>query len=261
MKIPKVVWPPNVFIALAEIVSKIATFFILPISGLFLTTSDFNLWSIIFPSIQILAGALSFGLPSYLLRSYFLANSNKIEDNLNVFNFFVLLTIIYLLLFIPIHYYFNSNPFISWTIFLILLTNSFLLIIQQKYQAEKKGVEYFYQSIVWRIGFALFLIFLLFFKTNNTLNLLLYFLLLLQFLIVIYSLLFDCKPFKFKFNYKRKKEIFNFGIPLFFIAIMQYIIYMNSRYFIYNKGNEFDTSSFSLIHTFIGSLNLLFVVL
>jgi hypothetical protein len=35
---------------------------------------------------------------------------------------------------------------------------------------------------------------------------------------------------------------------------------MNSRYFVYNKGDADATAIFSIIHTFVGALNLLFVV-
>ena len=74
---------PNVLIAIAEAMAKLATFIILPLAGLVLSTSEFNLWAIVFPSVQVLSSAFSFGLPNYILRSFYMYDDQqkKIVNN------------------------------------------------------------------------------------------------------------------------------------------------------------------------------------
>jgi O-antigen/teichoic acid export membrane protein len=250
----------DLLVATAEGLAKIATFFIIPISGLFLPTSDFNLWSIIFPSIQILASAISFGLPNYVLRSYFVkGNENKV-DNSPVYIAFSLLFLFSLFCFIAIKSWFSENLFLRWDIFMILVTNSFLLIIQQKYQSERNGVGYFNQSFVWRIGFAILLVLFFLFNLEVGLDFMLKSLLFIQLGLLAVAIYKDCRFFKSKINWKEQSEIIKFGFPLFLTGVLQFMIYMNSRYFVYNKGEVHDTAIFSIIHTFIGTLNLLFVI-
>jgi O-antigen/teichoic acid export membrane protein len=250
----------DLLIALAEGLAKIATFFIIPFSGLFLATSDFNLWSIIFPSIQILASAISFGLPNYVLRSYFVEGREEKVNNTPVYIAYLFVFFFSLFCFIAVKNRFSENLFLRWDIYIILITNSFLLIIQQKYQAERNGVGYFNQSFVWRIGFALVLVLLFLFNLEVGLDFILKSLLFIQLGLIAFAIYQDCLPFKLKINWKEQSEIIKFGFPLFLTGVLQFMIYMNSRYFVYNKGDVQETAIFSIIHTFIGTLNLLFVI-
>jgi O-antigen/teichoic acid export membrane protein len=247
-------------IALSEVLSKLATFIVIPVSGLFLSTQEFTIWVIIFPSIQILASALSFGMPNYLLRAYFVDESKKIVDPFPVYSGFLILCVLLGISFLGVKLLFSENFFLSWTFFFLLVTNSFLLIIQQKYQAEKNGLRYFTQSLIWRIGFAFVILIFCAFKMQIASYLLMQVLLIIQMILLIIAIYMECLPFRFKFELSIQKEIFNFGFPLFLIGLLQYITFMNSRYFVYNKGDADATAIFSIIHTFVGALNLLFVV-
>jgi len=247
-------------IAFAEGLAKIATFFIIPVSGLFLATSDFNLWSIIFPSIQILASAISFGLPNFILRSYYVGSGEDKVNNAPVYIAFVFVFLFSFLGFIAIKNWFSDNLFIRWDIYIILITNSFLLIIQQKYQAERNGIGYFNQSLIWRVGFALLLVLFFLFKLDVGLDFMLTSLLIIQLGLMVAAIYQECLPFKPKISWKEQFNILKFGFPLFLTGILQFMIYMNSRYFVYNKGEVHETAIFSIIHTFIGTLNLLFVI-
>lgn len=250
----------NLLIATAEGLAKIAAFFIVPVSGLFLATSDFNLWSIIFPSIQILASAISFGLPNYVLRSYFVEGNEDKGNNSPVYTAFFFVFLFSLFCFIAVKNWFSENLFLRWDIYMILITNSFLLIIQQKYQAERNGVGYFNQSFVWRIGFAIVLVLFFLFNLEVGLDFMLKSLLFIQLGLMAVAIYKDCLPFKSKINWKEQSEIIKFGFPLFLTGVLQFMIYMNSRYFVYIKGEVHETAIFSIIHTFIGALNLLFVI-
>lgn len=252
--------PADFLIASSEGLTKLATFFVIPVSGLFLITADFNLWSIIFPSIQILSSALTFGLPNYLLRSYYVKDTNGGVDNGPVYIAFLGLSLISALVFLGCKYLNPDNPFIRWDIYFILLTNSFLVIIQQKYQAEKNGIKYFNQSLFWRIGFAALIFILFVFQVPVGVDFLLSSLLLIQVILFVIAIAQECIPFDWRFDASHLKEIFRFGFPLFLMGLMQFIIYMNSRYFVYNLGIPKQTAIFSLIHTFAGTLNLLFVI-
>ena len=247
-------------IAASEGISKIATFFVIPVSGLFLVTSEFNLWSIIFPSIQILSSALAFGLPSYLLRSYYTGFIQNKSDHIPIYNSFLILLFGTFFIFWFLKLIDTESPIGRWDVYGILMSNSFLLIIQQKYQAEKNGIKYFNQALVWRLGFALQIVCFVVFRIKIDLNSLLTFLLGTQLLLVVVAIFQECLTFKISIKFSQQKEIFKFGFPLFLIGILQYIIYMNSRFFVYNNALETDTAIFSLIHTFVGGLNLLFVI-
>jgi O-antigen/teichoic acid export membrane protein len=199
-------------------------------------------------------------MPNFLLRAHFLNSTRPKVDGMPIYNAFLLLTVTAAIVFACVKNSFDSNEFLTWLIFLILITNSFLLIIQQKYQAERNGLRYFNQSIVWRIGFAIVLLILFFFKIHIQLNFLLISLLVIQVLLMIVAFVQECIHFKFKFEIEEQRDIFKFGFPLFLIGAMQYITFMNSRYFVYSQGDANETAIFSLIHTFVGALNLLFVV-
>ena len=247
-------------ITASEATSKVATFFVIPVSGLLLATSDFNVWSIVFPSIQILSSALAFGLPSYVLRSYYSGSLQNKPDLTPIYNSFLILLSVTFFIFLGLKVMDTNSPVVRWDVYWILISNSFLLLIQQKYQADKNGVKYFNQSIVWRLVFALGIVIFYVFRMNIDLNFLLAFLLGTQILLVVVAIYQECLPFKISIKLFEQKEIFKFGVPLFLIGILQYIIYMNSRYFVYNNGMEADTAAFALIHTFVGGLNLLFVI-
>ncbi len=164
------------------------------------------------------------------------------------------------MLFLAFKSLYPGNPFLRWDIYFILITNSFLVIMQQKYQAEKNGVKYFLQSLVWRMGFAMILFGLFVFKIHISLQFLLTSLLIIQLVLFLVGGYQECLPFKLKLNIAEQVGILKFGFPLFLMGMMQFVIYMNSRYFVYNRGEESQTAVFSLIHTFAGTLNLLFVI-
>lgn len=241
--------------------AKLATFIILPLAGLVLSTSEFNLWAIVFPSVQVLSSAFSFGLPNYILRSFYMYDDQqkKIVNN-QIFNSFLILFLVTTVLFVAGLLYKIGSPFFRWEIYAIIITNSFLLIIQQKYQAEKKGKEYLIQSLIWRNFFALILLAAILFGFNVGLDNLLYSLLLIQSTLCLWGIYKECIPFATGIQKSIQVSIFKFGFPLFLIGMMQYIVSINSRYFVYNQGVENDTAIFSIIQTFVGGLNLLFVI-
>ena len=251
---------PNFLIAVAEVLSKVATFIIIPLSGLFLVTNDFILWALIFPTIQILSGALSFGLPTYLLRSYTKEIVDNKVDSTQIFISFLIISAVSSFVFLIFKGIYIDSPLVSWKIYLILITNSFLLIIQQKYQADKNGVKFFNQTVIWRIGFAIVLPTTYLLKYEASLDLLLNMLLLIQLLLLIVAVYQECLPFKFNFDLLQQKKIFKFGYPLFITGILQYIIYMNGRYFIFEMGMEAEAYAFSIIQSLVGALNLVFAV-
>lgn len=260
MNIEKYLNSPNLLIALGEALSKLATFIIIPVAGLILTTSDFNIWAIIFPSIQVVSTALSFGLPSFLLRAYFADGYNvkNIEKQvfISFFSIFFLVSIIFLL----VEFFSGKSAFIRIDLFLILITNSFLLIIQQKYQAEQRGMAYLLQSLVWRCLLSLILLGMIILNINTSLNFLLGSLLAIQAILVSFAFYKEQISLFGQIDKRIQSEIFKFGFPLFLIGIFQFIVSMNSRFFVYNEGIETDTAIFSIIQTFVSALNLLYVI-
>lgn len=241
--------------------AKLATFIILPLAGLVLNTGEFNLWAIVFPSVQVLSSAFSFGLPNYILRSFYKDDDHqkKIVNN-QIFNSFLIIVLITIVFFVAGLLYKIKSPFFRWEIYAIIITNSFLLIIQQKYQAEKKGKEYLIQSLLWRNFFALILLTSILFGFKVGLDNLLYSLLLIQATLCVWGIYKECIPFAPGIQNSIQVSIFKFGFPLFLIGMMQYLVSINSRYFVYNQGVENDTAIFSIIQTFVGGLNLLFVI-
>ena len=217
--------------------AKLATFIILPLAGLVLSTGEFNLWAIPFPSVQVLSSAFSFGLPNYILRSYYKDDDHqkKIVNN-QIFNSFLILVLVTTVLFVAGLLYKIESPFFRWEIYAIIITNSFLLIIQQKYQAEQKGKDYLIQSLLWRNFFALILLSAILFGFNVGLDNLLYSLLLIQAALCLWGIYKECIPFALGIQKSIQVSIFKFGFPLFLIGMMQYIVSINSRYFVYNQG-------------------------
>lgn len=261
MAVIKYLKSPNILIGLAEALSKLATFIVLPLSGLVLSTTEFNIWSLVFPSIQVLSTAISFGLPSYILRAYYV-NSNEEKHTIHnqVYNSFLIITGVAALLFCTGLVFHISSPFFRWDIYGLVITNSFLLIIQQKYQAEKKGMPYLLQSLVWRNFFALILVGAILLHLQVSLNGLLWSLLFIQGILCVWGALKECIPFELSIKPDIQRSIFTFGFPLFLIGALQYIVSINGRFFVYNKGIENDTAFFAIVQTFVGGLNLLFVI-
>ena len=251
---------PNLLIGAAEVFSKGATFIIMPLSGLFLATSDFILWALIFPTIQILSSALSFGLPTFLLRNYAVGNVCNKKGNAQIFLSFLIVLVASLFVFLIFKGVGYDNPLVNWTIYLLLITSSFLLIIQTKYQAEKNGIKFLSQTIVWRVIFAILLPIIYFLKAKASLDLLLGLLLLIQVILVVIAVYQECLPVRFEFDLLEQKRAFKFGFPLFLAGVLQYVIYMNGRYFIFEMGVEAESYVFSIIQSIVGALNLLLAV-
>jgi O-antigen/teichoic acid export membrane protein len=248
-------------IGASEASSKIAAFIIIPISGLVLTTMEFNLWTIIFPSVQVLSTAFSFGLPSYLLKSYYTYNKeDRSYLEQQIYSSFLILLVfsgIAVSVSLAFGVYLSTQRL---QVVLIIITSSFLLIIQQKYQAEKRGWPYLIQSFIWRNCFAAILLIFFILRAKTTLDFLLIAMLIIQVGLCIQAIFAESIKFKIKFDPDVQKTIFRFGFPLFLIGMFQYMVSINSRLFIYNQGHSSDTAVFSIIQTFVGGLNLLFVI-
>ncbi len=252
---------PDFLIATSEVLSKLATFIILPLAGLVLSTPSFNIWSLVFPSIQVLSAALSFGMPTFVLRSYYKDDEKEKKMMINqVYNFFLLIVLITAVIFMVIMLLKIPSAFFRWDIYVIIMTSSFLLIIQQKYQAEKKGFQYLLQSLIWRNFFALIFVGAVVFRFRIGLDSLLMILLVIQSVLCVWGIYKECLPFVLSFKRDIQVAIFKFGFPLFLIGMLQYMVSINGRFFVYNQGVENDTAVFSIIQTFIGGLNLLFVI-
>lgn len=251
---------PSVLIALGEALSKLATFIVIPVAGLILTTKDFNIWAIIFPSIQVLSTTVSFGLPTFLLRAYFTDGSNVKNVEKQTFISFYAIFFLASIIFFIISFFSKNNLFLRLDFFLIVMTNSFLLIIQQKYQAEKRGIAYLAQSLIWRNLLGLILLGLVILRIETSLDFLLHLLLLIQTVLVFFTFYKEHMSIPDKIEKDILVEIIKFGFPLFLIGILQFIVSINSRFLLYNKGVEADTAIFSIIQTFVSALNLLFVI-
>ncbi|MHA1679122.1 MAG: lipopolysaccharide biosynthesis protein [Promethearchaeota archaeon] len=244
----------NYILQVLSIVIGISLFIVLT---RYLDVKEYGIYSLIVVSLPILRGIISLGLTNFVQRDltgksekYKLKNFAKI----NTVYLFISFIFIFIFILLKVFNIIFVSALIDFYIFVILIFtfNSSLLISYfiSKLELIKSNILKYLQSNLWSFFIIIYALF------SHVLDLEFIFLIkLISIIFIFFLILFLSKNkkklFKVKFDKKYLFSGLNFGVPLIFIMIAQWVITASDRYIINFFFDVVQVGYYSYIYSLI----------